>query len=116
MANRNCPNCGAPYDINLNKCPYCKTSYFDLTAIDIYNRDPFYLKLKAGSMVFTSKVMVKPDALITISQDSVDCVNNMGTILSKTVKSKSVDIDIGFQSVVGWNDKNPVLYTVSYEQ
>lgn len=113
---RNCPNCAAPYDVTLNKCPYCGTSYFDLTAIDIYNREPFYLKLKAGSMVFTSKVMVKPDALITISQDSVDCVNNMGTIPSKTVKSKSVDIDIGFQSVVDWNDKNPVLYTVSYEQ
>ena len=100
MANRNCPNCGAPYDINLNKCPYCKTSYFDLTAIDIYNREPFYLKLKAGSMVFTSKVMVKPDALITISQDRVDCINNMVTILSKTVKSKSVDIDIGFKYVI----------------
>ena len=21
--NKNCPNCGAPYDIGLNKCPYC---------------------------------------------------------------------------------------------
>ena len=35
MESRNCPNCGAPNDPHLNKCPYCGTSYFDLTAIDI---------------------------------------------------------------------------------
>ncbi len=35
--NRNCPNCGAPYDLNLNKCAYCGTSYFDL--IDIVKRN-----------------------------------------------------------------------------
>jgi len=35
MANRNCPNCAAPYDAALNKCPYCGTSYFDMSCIDI---------------------------------------------------------------------------------
>lgn len=39
--NKNCPNCGAPYDIQLNKCPYCGTSYFDLSALDLTNREPF---------------------------------------------------------------------------
>ena len=46
--NRNCPNCGAPYDVQLNKCPYCGTSYFDLSSLDLTNREPFYLKIKAN--------------------------------------------------------------------
>ena len=45
---RNCPNCAAPYDVNLNKCPYCGTNYFDISCIDIDSFEPFYLKLKKG--------------------------------------------------------------------
>jgi len=37
---RNCPNCGAPYDVQLNKCPYCDTSYFDLSCLQIGD-EPF---------------------------------------------------------------------------
>ena len=109
---RNCPNCGAPYEVELNKCPYCGTSYFDLTAIDLYNREPFYLKLKAGNMIFTSKVIVKPDATILISQDSVECIGECGNIISKACVSNSVDIDIGFTSVLDISDKE--LYRIEY--
>ena len=47
MKGRNCPNCSAPYNVELNKCPYCGTSYYDLSAIDITTHEPFYLKIKA---------------------------------------------------------------------
>lgn len=43
---RNCPNCGAVYEPEKNKCSYCGTSYFDMTAINIPAREPFYLKVK----------------------------------------------------------------------
>ena len=46
--NRNCPNCAAPYDVQLNKCPYCGTSYFDLSSLDLTNKEPFYLKIKVN--------------------------------------------------------------------
>lgn len=46
MTQRNCPNCAAPYNIELNKCPYCGTSYYDLSALDLTAREPFYLKIK----------------------------------------------------------------------
>ena len=48
---KNCPNCGAPYDTVLDKCPYCSTSYFDMSAMDINSQQPFYLKLRYGDMI-----------------------------------------------------------------
>ena len=116
METRNCPNCAAPYDVTLNKCPYCGTSYFDMSAIDIYDKEPFYLKLKAGNMVFTSKVVVKPDISVIISQDTTSYTDGSGIVLYELTKNRSIDINIGFQSVVGCNDKNSILCTVNYEE
>ncbi len=58
--NRNCPNCGAPYNVELSKCPYCETSYFDLSCLQIGDK-PFYLKIKdpARGIVFTQKCYLK---------------------------------------------------------
>lgn len=28
MRRKNCPNCGAPYDIDKNKCPYAKVASY----------------------------------------------------------------------------------------
>ena len=61
METRNCPNCAAPYDVALNKCPYCGTSYFDMSCIDINNEEPFYLKLRTGNFTFVSKVIAEAD-------------------------------------------------------
>ena len=114
MASKNCPNCAAPYDVSLNKCPYCGTGYFDLSAIDIYSTEPFYLKLKNGNITFTSKVIVKPDVSITISKDDVDAVDGYGNVINSIVKSQSVDIDIGFKSVA--DGKDSALFTVFIDE
>lgn len=111
MNKKNCPNCGAPYDSSLNKCPYCNTSYFDMSAIDIYENKPFYLKLKAGNMIFTSMVRVKPDVVVSLSSDSVDIISNKRNVLNKIITNRTVNIDIGFESVV--NDGR--LYTLEIE-
>jgi len=42
----NCVNCGAAIDIDEQKCPFCGTSYFDLTDIDFTSRDPVALRMK----------------------------------------------------------------------
>ncbi len=39
---KNCPNCGAVYETDKNKCPYCGTSYFDMSFVDFTNGIPFY--------------------------------------------------------------------------
>ena len=96
--NRNCPNCGAPYDINVNTCPYCKTSYFDLTAIDIGCDEPFFLKLKFNGAVFTSKVVVG-ETSIELHEDESCAFDAHGNKLSSIVASRNCDINVNFRSV-----------------
>jgi hypothetical protein len=47
---RNCPNCGAPLEAKVNKCPYCGTSYFDFSICQVDDGTPTVLKFKATGM------------------------------------------------------------------
>lgn len=109
MKQRNCPNCGAPYEIELNTCPYCGTSYFDMSAIDIDEKHPFYLKLKMGDMIFTSKVIAEPDIQILLNEDSYDAVGRHGNRIGRFTVNRYIDIDMRFKSVY---NPNQVLYTL----
>lgn len=40
MSKTNCINCGAAKDIDAIKCPFCGTTYVDLTAIDFGSDKP----------------------------------------------------------------------------
>ena len=40
MSKTNCINCGAAKDTDEIKCPFCGTTYLDLTAIDFASGDP----------------------------------------------------------------------------
>ena len=40
MSKTNCINCGAAKDISEIKCPFCGTTYLDLTAIDFDSGEP----------------------------------------------------------------------------
>ena len=73
MSNRNCVNCGAPFYIELNKCPYCGTSYFDKSCLDLDSGKPYALKIKTkinGKNCFITQ-MVRPliNLSIEFSQD-----------------------------------------------
>lgn len=113
MNQRNCPNCGAPYNIELSTCPYCGTSYFDMSAIDINDRRPFYLKLKMSGMVFTSKVKVDPDVQIEVKEDNCYAYGRYGERITKIVTSRNLDIDMHFTSV---HDFNEPLYTLEVKE
>ena len=83
MNQRNCPNCAAPYDVQLNKCPYCRTSYYDLSALNLSACEPFYLKIKTelnGAPCYITQ-LVRPRADISIEFGSelasaYDCFGN----------------------------------------
>lgn len=95
----NCPNCGAPYDSSLNACPYCKTSYFDMSAIDLNDRRPMWLKLRMGDMIFASKVIVKPDISISLNEEACEFHGHDGHLVSKIVTKKTADVDVTFCAV-----------------
>lgn len=99
MKTRNCPNCAAPYDVTLNKCPYCGTSYFDMSCIDINNEEPFYLKLRTGDFTFVSKVIVGADCYITSSTDTKYVRDAYGQPLLSVITKHHTDIDLHFESV-----------------
>lgn len=63
---RNCMNCGAPFDPELDKCSYCGTSYFDLSALDLSSEKPIMLKLKIGNSIITQLVVPvqQPDIIM----------------------------------------------------
>ena len=113
MSQRNCPNCGAPYKTELNTCPYCGTSYFDMSAIDVSENKPFYLKLKMNGMVFTSKVIAEPDITMNFQEDTRTFTGVFGDKLGTIVENRYVDIDMRFRSVC---DPNKVLFTVEVEE
>lgn len=95
----NCPNCGAPYDSSLNACPYCKTSYFDMSAIDLNDRRPMWLKLRMGDMTFTSKVVVSPDLSVSLTEDTYEAYDGHDRKVLARASTKTADIDITFHSV-----------------
>lgn len=58
MNTRNCPNCGAAVEIYASKCPYCGTSYFDFSNIDVNDTKPIFLRLKQGDGVLVIPVIM----------------------------------------------------------
>jgi len=87
--NRNCPNCGAPYDVKLNKCPYCGTSYFDLTCMQI-GYEPFYLKIKdpRRGIVVTQKCFLN-SVDITLESSPIYCRDDI-----RLIESRDAEIDL----------------------
>lgn len=69
IKNKNCPNCGAVISPKLNSCPYCGTSYFDLSAIDL-NYRPFYLKIRYGDTIQTQKCIITSAEIEIFNVDS----------------------------------------------
>ena len=104
MANRNCPNCAAPYEINLNKCPYCGTSYYDLSALDFTTHEPFYLKIKTEMngmpCYITQLVRLNADMSMEFSSETVECRNACGRVLCTFPSNNTLTTNISFQAVV----------------
>ena len=109
MSELNCPNCGAPISAENNKCPFCGTSYFDLSAIDANNHKPFYLKLRMGNTILTQLVKLSPDISIDFEQESVTTYD--GFPCRYTVcTSKQMTTNLKFEAVTTPNIKS--LYVI----
>lgn len=101
---RNCPNCGAPYEVYEAKCPYCGTAYFDMSMVDMDAHEPFYLKVKVNGMLVTQ--MVIPEmAVFEQDTESELYVGGLGnTALCRVFVPRSLSTDLSFKAVVNPKD------------
>jgi len=115
MNKLNCPNCGAPISADNNKCPYCNTSYFDLSSIDINNNEPFYLKIRMGKMTLTQLVRVLPDMSINLESNTCSIYNSLGDKLYEVTTSNSMFTDLKFEAIIDPSNEKR-LCTITYEK
>ena len=105
----NCPNCAAPIEPELNKCPYCGTTYFDMSCIDFENEKPFYLKIKTkwnGIDCYITQ-FVKPK-LTTIEQScSIEEFRSGkgNPLIMSSVVEKGLTTNVSFSGIPFGNNK-----------
>ena len=111
----NCVNCGAAIDVDADKCPFCGTSYFDLTAIDFTSSDPVALRLRIpfGQDKATISMLAIPE-LGSIQQEAntVSFYGGCGQEIARIISGYSVNVDLSFHAV----NKNNTLFTVKKER
>jgi hypothetical protein len=99
----NCLNCGAPFDVNEEKCSYCGTSYYDMSAIDINSTKPFMLKIKTtmnGSECYiTQLVRVLPQMNIEMTSDATEVIGYRGAAIASLVSNRSMTTNLVFQAM-----------------
>lgn len=78
MSMTNCVNCGSAKEESASVCPFCGTSYFDFTDIDLGCRKPCVIRFKQDDMILQMKAYVT-DAEFKFFQDTVDITGVDGT-------------------------------------
>lgn len=96
MSNKNCINCGAPIEVETVKCPYCGTSYFDFTDIDL--RSPVVLRIKTddNSVIFLKARCSSMS--MTVEPETINIRDNTGrlrTLIGNTHRT----IELTFEGV-----------------
>ena len=99
MSMTNCVNCGSAKDVNETVCPFCGTSYFDLTDIDLCGNKLCILRLKmpGSGNIFEMKAYPRM-ANITMEPDSYSMRDVTGR-LYRVERSMNITADISFAGV-----------------
>jgi hypothetical protein len=90
--------------VKLSKCPYCGTSYFDLSCLQIGDK-PFYLKIKdpARGIIFTQKCYLK-NVDVSIESHDTYADSPFGCKSFAMCTSRDLTIDLSLEAVAE-NDK-----------
>ena len=74
MSKTNCVNCGHGKDPDAIKCPFCGTTYFDMTGIDVSGKTPVILMLKNyDGSVFQMKAYPTSFTLMMSQGEPLNC-------------------------------------------
>ena len=91
-----CPCCGAP--ITGNECQYCGCVIYDFADIDLTGK-PSYIRIKTDFGIFTGKVLSTNKSQIELYEDSLDCVDMAGNVVSEIVKQKTCRITLSLDCI-----------------
>lgn len=101
MSKTNCINCGAVKDTEEIKCPFCGTSYFDLTAIDLDENLPVALTIRKGQMVM--QMLALPELKnVELAEENIHVFGQYGKV-GQIVKSRSATVDLEFKAIAKGN-------------
>lgn len=106
MSKTNCINCGAAKNTDEIKCPFCGTTYLDLTAIDFSSDDPvvcnFVLPHEKDKIILS---MIARPHLEEISQteNKVNVYGFGGRRLCELTSSVDMSIGISFKPIAKQN-------------
>ena len=109
MSKTNCINCGAAKDIDEIKCPFCGTTYLDLTAIDFDSGKPvvcqFILpgnfKDENGNKLIMSMLAIPRLDEIVQTANTVDVYGGIcGHRISSFVDSWDINVGVSFKPVI----------------
>ena len=108
MSKTNCINCGAAKDTSEIKCPFCGTTYLDMTAIDFSSDDPVVCQFvlpdyvhpgMSGKMVMSMLARPHLDA-ITQTADTVDVYGGFGgSPICQFTVGCNIDIGVSFSPI-----------------
>lgn len=70
MSKTNCINCGASKEVSDQQCPFCGTTYADLTTIELFSDKPIFIQLRgkdgnvktAKAYITNTTIRMEPDS------------------------------------------------------
>lgn len=122
MSKTNCINCGAAKDTNEIKCPFCGTTYVDLTAIDFSSGDPVVCQF-----VLPNNVKIgDSNAKVVMSMLAIPCLEDVSmtsnttdiygwgrdTPVASFVNSYDINVGVSFKPIQR-KDKSVITFTAA---
>lgn len=108
MSKTNCINCGAAKDTSEIKCPFCGTTYLDMTAIDFSSGDPVVCQFvlpnnirlgDSGRRVIMSMLAVPQLEEISQTANTIDFMDHGGRRISSFMTGYDINVGVSFRPI-----------------